>query len=242
MLQIRHDDEADDDHQEPGGDFVHRDHIPYVHLIRVLPGTKECRDVFCYPNEECGEDEAHVEGHPSAYAGNHGEMHPSFGVECKNDGDKKVSNVVYEVIREKVDVYRRAQNDAPYIGREAGDFHIKDAPRLSDVASHGSVHKSGEEWHGGNFEKCILRVAPRPNRWMCFKELEAQTHYVKEENSFHFIPGFYFREIENDLQEDGRYEEEVVPGNAEEWDMAGYKKEGEERARKNTRTGLFETE
>ncbi len=63
MFEVSHDDEADDDHQEPRGDFLTADHPPYVHLIRVLPGTKVCRDVFSYPDKKGDEQERQVYRH-----------------------------------------------------------------------------------------------------------------------------------------------------------------------------------
>lgn len=46
VLQLRHDNDADDDEQEPRTDFAKADGLPYFLLVGIFPGAEKCCDVF----------------------------------------------------------------------------------------------------------------------------------------------------------------------------------------------------
>lgn len=70
------------------------------------------------------------------------EIYSGFPEEKEDRNYEKDSYVIYIVISEKIYIYESAENYAPYIMGVVGKFQIKYSPRLTDVASNRSVHKS----------------------------------------------------------------------------------------------------
>ena len=52
MLELGHDNEADNDQQKPRADLAEVDDFPAISLVRVVPGAKKRSDIFGDPDEE----------------------------------------------------------------------------------------------------------------------------------------------------------------------------------------------
>src|SRR3989344_9393613 len=115
-------------------------------------------------------------------------------------------------------------------------------PRLPDVAPDGRIHESAIKRHRRDLEKAVLRIAPRTDHGTRLVELQHHTDDVEEKNDFYFVFRLHFCVVEDDLDEDCGDEEEVVAGEAEEWDVRGDDKQEQKRPRKNSRPRLLKPE
>ena len=107
MLQIRHDDETNDDHEKPRCDLLRRDDIPCLHLIGILPRADIGADVLGYPDEKRDEEKGDTQRHPPPMLGD-GEIHGRPPEEREDGDDEKDAEVVDEVVGKEIDVYERA--------------------------------------------------------------------------------------------------------------------------------------
>ncbi len=60
--------------------------------------------------------------------------------------------------------------------------------------------------------------------WVCFVELQEKTEQVKQRDRLDFVLSFNFCCVEDDLDRDGCYEEDVVSMERAKWDVLGKKK------------------
>ena len=219
MLQIRHQDETDDDHEKPRGDLLRGNDIPCVYLTRILPRADVRPDILCNPDEKGDEEEREAKRHPPALRSD-GEVYSRLPEENENGGDEEEAEIVDEVIRKEIQINERAEYDAPYVVVVILHLQFHYFPRLTDVAPYRRLHESAIERHRSNLEKSVFGIAPRADHSARFVEFQHKTDDVEQENDLHLILRLPFRVIENNLDEHGGDEEEVVAGEAEEWDVA----------------------
>ncbi len=241
MLQIRHQDEADNDHQKPGCYFAGGHHVPHMDLVGILPGAEVGGDILGYPDEKSDEEEADIHVHPAHFCGD-GEIHTRLPEKSEHHGDQKVAEIVDVVIGEKVEIDEEAKHGARSIVLVVGQVQFHNLPRLADVAAHCRIHEAAVEWHSRDLEECRLGIAPGADPRTSFVQLENEADDVKEEDNLHLVLGLEFGEIEDGLDQHRSNKEKIVSRNAEKRNVVGQKKQQKERTRKDAGAGLFEAE
>ena len=239
MLEVRDQDEADDDHEEPRGDLLRRDDIPRMYLTRVLPRTDIRPDILCNPDEKRDEEEREAKRHPPALRSD-GEVYSRLPEENENGGDEEEAEIVDEVVGKEIQIDERAEYDAPYIVVVILHLQFHYFPRLTDIAPYRRVHESAVERHGGNLKKSFFGIAPRADHRARFVQFEDKTDDVKKKNYFYFVFRLPFRVVQDDLYQNGGDKEKVVAGEPEEWDVARDDEEKQKRTGKNSRPRLLE--
>ena len=124
MLQIRDDDEADNDKQKPRSNLSRRDHIPFVGLIGVFPRAEVRRDVFGDPDEKSDERKAKIQWYPAPLSFDDGEIYSRVPKEGKYEDDQYPSNVGQECVGEEIDINRDAEGDTPQITSVASELDV----------------------------------------------------------------------------------------------------------------------
>ena len=64
MLEVRNDDKTDNDKEKPRGNLLETDHMPFMNLSGIFPGSEVRRDIFSNPNEKTNKEKTHNEWHP----------------------------------------------------------------------------------------------------------------------------------------------------------------------------------
>lgn len=124
MLQIRDDDEADNDKQKPRSNLSRRDHIPFVGLIGIFPGAEVRRDVFGNPDEKSDQRKADIERYPAPLSFDDSEIYSCVPEEGKYEDNQYPSNVGDECVGEEIDINRDAENDAPQMMSIASELDV----------------------------------------------------------------------------------------------------------------------
>ena len=101
MLQIRHENEANDDHQEPRSYFLAPHHSPSMRLVGILPSTEISRNVFSHPDKKCDEQKRKIERHRASFFCD-SKINFCLPEENKNCSYQENSKVVDKMIGEKI--------------------------------------------------------------------------------------------------------------------------------------------
>ena len=109
-LQLRHDDDGNDDEQKPRTDFADMDKRPSGLLIRILPGAEERRDVFGNPDEKTDKQKGQDQGHFIDCV-MQSERHSRPEEDKEQQDFQAPADVVREMMRKKVRVNQETDGD-----------------------------------------------------------------------------------------------------------------------------------
>lgn len=239
MLQLRHNDEADDHEQKPRADFAQMDQLPAGALVRVRPGAEKRGDVFCDPDEKADQKVAERDGHGKTLMGD-AEVDLRAPEHDEHEHHQHPAKIPDVMMGEKIQVDRRTERSDQKRPRPVCQTDVQPSPRLAQIARHARVHESAVERDAKHFAVPFFRIAPRAH--VHFVNFQAQSDQVKNRDDLQLVPRLQSAFDHEHLEGQTEQQKQVVSGQARDGDELGDRERGEDEHGKQTRHGLLVSE
>jgi hypothetical protein len=204
-----HEDKTDDHEEEPSEDLIRTHDESTIYTGRIDPCLGKGADIFPEPDEESDKWESEGEIHRVVFIPRF-EIYPCPSKSEKYPYEYNVPEVPDKMMGEEIDIDRERDEDRIDLFRIILESKLEDPPDSRDITPDCWVHESCKEGNSQYPDREISWILPGSDRWMCLKYLHNSRDDMKYQDHSDLAPGFESCHDEENLEDDRRYEEEVI--------------------------------